>query len=93
MCGQTFIQPNPPFFVIRHEAVWTFRSPQMNAILPDVDIAVGWCFGLLVLSGFVSALIFLYTAKRGRASSVILIHPAGLIVRAACDSADSTIKT
>lgn len=52
----------------------------MNAILPDVDIAVGRCFGLLVLSGFVSALIFLYTAKRGRASSVILIHPAGLIV-------------
>lgn len=80
MCIDKLLSPRSPFFFIRQEAVWTFRSLQMNAILPDVDIAVGPCFGLLVLSGFVWALIFLYTAKRGRASSVILIHPAGLIV-------------
>lgn len=77
MCIDKLIHPKP-LFSLRHEAAWPFRSLQMNAILPDV--AVGRCFGLLVLSGFVSALIFLYTAKRGRASSVILIHPAGLIV-------------
>lgn len=39
-----------------------FPSLQMNAIL-TVDIAVGRCFGLLVLSSFVTALIFLYTAN------------------------------
>lgn len=47
----------------------------MNADLSDVDIAIGPYFGLLVVCGFVSALIFLYTAKHGRTSCVILILP------------------
>lgn len=38
-------------------------------------MAEGACFGLLLVCSFVSALIFLYTVKRGFASSVILVRP------------------